>query len=84
MDKNIKNQFADSFADKKSIKVPISKLKENERHTFKIRDDAEMKMLVESISEYGLLNPIVIRPALRMERCTLVLTLSRQSRKWMD
>lgn len=41
--------------------IPIEKLTEFSHHPFKIRDDEDMKRLVESISETGVLTPAIVR-----------------------
>ena len=43
-------------------KIDITKLKEFENHPYKVKDDAEMEALIESIKEYGVLTPIIVRP----------------------
>ena len=32
-----------------------------ENHPFKVKDDEDMEALVESIRQYGVLNPIIVR-----------------------
>lgn len=44
------------------IEIPISSLHSFPGHPFKIRDDESMKETVESISKYGILVPIIVRP----------------------
>ncbi|MBO4816172.1 MAG: ParB N-terminal domain-containing protein [Clostridia bacterium] len=41
--------------------IDIKKLKNFKDHPFKIRDDDEMKQLISSIQENGILNPIIVR-----------------------
>ena len=41
--------------------IPLEKLTEFSHHPFKIRDDEDMKMLVDSISETGVLTPAIVR-----------------------
>lgn len=41
--------------------IPLEKLTEFSHHPFKIRDDEDMKRLVESISETGVLTPAIVR-----------------------
>ena len=43
-------------------KLDITKLKEFENHTYKVKHDDEMEMLIESIKEHGILSPIIARP----------------------
>lgn len=42
-------------------KIETKKLNEFKGHPFKVRDDAEMEQLVESIKENGVLNPVIVR-----------------------
>ena len=42
--------------------LPIEKLKPFEGHPFKVKDDAEMEQLTQSILAQGLLTPIAVRP----------------------
>lgn len=41
--------------------IPLEKLREFSHHPFKIQDDEDMKRLVESISETGVLTPAIVR-----------------------
>ncbi|SEI53928.1 chromosome partitioning protein, ParB family [Lachnospiraceae bacterium A10] len=43
------------------INIPLEKLHPFRNHPFKIRDDAEMKRVVESIREFGVLQPAIVR-----------------------
>lgn len=43
------------------INLPISQLYPFRDHPFEIRDDEEMEKLVESIQEYGVLTPAIVR-----------------------
>ncbi len=40
---------------------PIFNIVPMENHPFQVKDDEEMERLVESIREYGVLNPIIVR-----------------------
>lgn len=51
--KNTRNQ---------QVNIPISKLRPFEGHPFKIKDDAEMNTLIESIQTQGVLSPLIVRP----------------------
>lgn len=42
--------------------LPIHKLHEFENHPYKVQDNEEMKRLAESIMQYGVLSPIIVRP----------------------
>ena len=47
---------------KKPVNIPDSKLRPFEGHPFKVKDDAEMNTLIESIQTQGILSPLVVRP----------------------
>ena len=47
---------------KKPVNIPVSKLRPFEGHPFKVKDDAEMNTLIESIQTQGILSPLVVRP----------------------
>lgn len=42
--------------------IPLDLITDFQNHPFKIRDDEEMKKMVESVKENGVLNPILVRP----------------------
>lgn len=42
--------------------LDISKLLPFSGHPFKVRDDEEMEKTVESIKQFGVLNPVIVRP----------------------
>ena len=42
--------------------IAIANLHPFEGHPYQVRDDAEMDALVESIREYGILTPLIVRP----------------------
>ncbi|MDD4297009.1 MAG: ParB/RepB/Spo0J family partition protein [Ruminiclostridium sp.] len=44
------------------VNIPVEKLHPFESHPYKVFDDDEMNMLVESIQEHGILSPIIVRP----------------------
>lgn len=46
----------------KPVNIPIEKLNLFEGHPYKVLDDNEMNMLVESIQQHGILSPIIVRP----------------------
>lgn len=59
------NGLADLLDDSDNISVKeisIDKLLENANHPFKVTDNEEMSMLVESIKHDGQIEPIVVRP----------------------
>ena len=47
---------------KKTVNIPISKLRPFEEHPFKVKDDEEMNTLIESIQTQGVLSPLIVRP----------------------
>lgn len=44
------------------IQMEIERLNTFKDHPFKVQDDADMKLLRESIEKYGILNPLIVRP----------------------
>ena len=46
----------------KQTHIAVSKLRPFEENPYQIRDDAEMDALVESVREYGVLTPLIVRP----------------------
>lgn len=51
--KNTRNQ---------SVNIPVLKLRPFEGHPFKVKDDAEMNTLIESVQTQGFLSPLIVRP----------------------
>ena len=47
---------------KKPVNIPVSKLRPFEGHPFKVKDDAEMNTLIESIQTQGVFSPLIVRP----------------------
>ena len=47
---------------KKPVYIPVEKLHPFEGHPFKVKDDAEMNTLIESIQTQGVLTPLIVRP----------------------
>ena len=47
---------------KKPVAIPVEKLRPFAGHPFKVRDDAEMNTLIESIQAQGVLSPLIVRP----------------------
>ena len=41
--------------------IPLSELDDFPEHPFRVRDDAEMAKLAESVREHGVLNPVIVR-----------------------
>ncbi len=46
----------------KVMKIPIDEIKDFKKHPFNVRMDSEMESLIESVSENGILVPVLIRP----------------------
>lgn len=46
----------------KIIEIEIERLRDFKEHPFQVKDDEEMRQLKNSISEYGVLNPLIVRP----------------------
>ena len=47
---------------KKPVAIPVEKLRPFAGHPYKVRDDAEMNTLIESIQTQGVLSPLIVRP----------------------
>ena len=47
---------------KKPVAIPVEKLHPFAGHPFKVKDDDEMNMLIESIQTQGILSPLIVRP----------------------
>ena len=47
---------------KKPVAIPVEKLHPFDGHPFKVKDDDEMNMLIESIQTQGILSPLIVRP----------------------
>ena len=58
----IEELFMPSCTTETVKKIPIDKISEFKNHPFKVKDDDEMKKMVESVKKYGILNPILVRP----------------------
>ena len=46
---------------KKPVAIPVEKLRPFDGHPFKVKDDAEMNTLIESIQTQGVLSPLIVR-----------------------
>lgn len=44
------------------VQLKLSELHPFEGHPFQVRDDEEMQQMVESLSEFGVLVPLIVRP----------------------
>lgn len=47
---------------KKPVAIPVEKLRPFAGHPFKVKDDAEMNTLIESVQTQGVLSPLIVRP----------------------
>ena len=45
----------------KIIEIEIERLRKFKKHPFQVKDDEEMRQLKDSISEYGVLNPLIVK-----------------------
>ena len=50
------------FENEKVIEIEIERLRSFKDHPFKVTDDKEMHLLKDSIKQYGVLNPLIVRP----------------------
>ena len=48
--------------DEKVVEIEIERLRDFKNHPFKVQTDSQMKELQDSISKYGILNPLIVRP----------------------
>ena len=48
--------------DEKVVEIEIERLHDFKKHPFKVQADSQMKELRDSISKYGILNPLIVRP----------------------
>ncbi len=52
----------DNYQNEEVIMLPLSQIKPFENHPFEVRDDESMKETVQSVKEYGVLSPVIVRP----------------------
>ena len=52
----------EEFRAPKVIEIEIDKIDDFENHPFNVKDDEEMRKLMESIVQHGVLSPVVVRP----------------------
>ena len=57
---------------KKPVNIPVSRLRPFEGHPFKVKDDAEMNTLIESIQTQGVLSPLIVRPVENTDEYELI------------
>ena len=48
--------------DEQVVEIEIERLHDFKNHPFKVQADSQMKELRDSISKYGILNPLIVRP----------------------
>ena len=60
MDENKEVSSTDPKREKVRV-IPLSAIDDAPEHPFQVRDDEEMAELVESISTFGVINPILVR-----------------------
>ena len=48
--------------DEKIVEIEMERLRSFRNHPFKVKADADMLQLIESISKYGVMNPLIVRP----------------------
>jgi len=44
------------------IEIELERLRDFKNHPFRVKADAQMGELTESIRHYGILNPLIVRP----------------------
>lgn len=60
MDENKEVNSTDPKREKVRV-IPLSAINDAPDHPFGVRDDDEMAELVESISTFGVINPVIVR-----------------------
>ena len=60
MDENKEVNSYDPKREKVRV-IPLSAADDAPEHPFRVRDDEEMAELVESISTFGVINPVIVR-----------------------
>lgn len=53
---------------KAPVNIPTEKIHSFEGHPYKVLDNEEMELLIESIKEQGILSPIIVRPIEETEK----------------
>ena len=79
MDENKEVNSTDPKREKVRV-IPLSAIDDAPEHPFGVRDDDEMAELVESISTFGVINPVIVRKG-EGERYELI---SGHRRKYID
>ena len=44
------------------VNIPVKQIHEFKNHPFKVQDDEDMRKTADSIREYGVLVPVIVRP----------------------
>ena len=52
----------DNFPDEQIIEIETERLRDFKNHPFRIAEDEQMEALMNSIEQYGILNPPIVRP----------------------
>ena len=55
-------EMRDDVAKEKIQDIPLSEIDNFPGHPFQVREDDEMQKMVESVKQYGVLNPVMVRP----------------------
>ncbi len=55
--------FKEKVSRDEIVNIPIDKLKSFKDHPFKVLDDEKMTELVESITDNGIMSPVIVRPS---------------------
>ena len=53
--------FNDQNTRQETVQIPLGRLHRFPHHPYKVEDNEEMEALTESIQEYGILNPLLVR-----------------------
>lgn len=48
--------------DEKIIQIEVERLTTFKDHPFRVQEDSDMILLMESIEKFGILNPLIVRP----------------------
>lgn len=66
------------------VQIPLTELHPFPNHPFKVRDDEAMRGMLESIREYGVLTPAIVRPREEGGRSTVpsMLRLAPLEESW--
>ena len=53
--------YNDQNTRQETVQIPLGRLHQFPHHPYKVEDNEEMEALTESIREYGILNPLLVR-----------------------